>query len=590
MLTVAYVVGTPPGSPLDRRSKTWTPLPLRPYFWIPLIIVLVGAAIGLEIALYLSNKHQGWASGDTESRSTTLHYAYVVALWAWTDIEIKKIQASFRLFLSQQFLRMDSSSVQPPLPCGPGFIDGNSQSQFPAPSRCSARREGYMVATFVTWAGYAGAFILYELPAPPFIKVPYTVAAFELPTTISNGTAFVNTTAVKTSTGCQTIPVQMTQLGGGAWTNYASSNGCSITWSVSSGTDILFGADIPTCDSNQPPQFGPVVFWFFKYTPAAMASATFCYPSFSIWEVNVGVDVRTGNVTKVSEIAPFSQYSNFSSFSANVTGPPLNGRAYNGIRFNLTDPDQFVLGRQNATQLQLPAAIYQAATQSPEGYVGNFANGGFSALSDKVYGMYLALVAQQVYFLPDSEPINVEVRTFRKRVLVSDVAAHLLTTALLILAFFATIIQLFHRTDRQDLRLKHEPGTIALAVSIGAQTGVGNVLAGRQAGDDIKEALRDKKFRIDPVTMKIIMEGEHGYETAAVPPSPMLKRKSILDLLSGSGANGRHSQNLSGAAVTPTATPRSPSFPQPHTPKTGEHKYDDSFSANSQRSPSHARV
>jgi len=116
-----------------------------------------------------------------------------------------------------------------------------------------------------------------------------------------------------------------------------------------------------------------------------MASATFCYPSISILEVNVGVDIRTGNMTKVSEIRPFSQYSNFSSFSANVTGPPLNGRAYNGIRFNLTNPDQFVLGRQNATQLQLPAAIYQAATQSPVGYVGNFANGGFSALSDKVY-------------------------------------------------------------------------------------------------------------------------------------------------------------------------------------------------------------
>ena len=57
LLRVVYP-GAPP-SPLDRRSKTWTPLPLRPYFWIPLIVILVGAAIGLEIALYLSNKHRG---------------------------------------------------------------------------------------------------------------------------------------------------------------------------------------------------------------------------------------------------------------------------------------------------------------------------------------------------------------------------------------------------------------------------------------------------------------------------------------------------------------------------------------------------
>jgi hypothetical protein len=121
-----------------------------------------------------------------------------------------------------------------------------------------------------------------------------------------------------------------------------------------------------------------------RYTPSPVASATFCYPSISIWEVNVGVDIRTGNVANVSEIGPFSQYSNFSTFSPN--DPPLNGSVYNGIKFELgADPDQFVLGRQNATQLQLPAAIYQAATQSLEGYFGTFSNGNFSALSDKVY-------------------------------------------------------------------------------------------------------------------------------------------------------------------------------------------------------------
>jgi len=116
-----------------------------------------------------------------------------------------------------------------------------------------------------------------------------------------------------------------------------------------------------------------------------MASATFCYPSISLWEVSAGVDIGTGNVTSVTEIRHFTQSSNFSSFSANVTGPPLNGRAYNGIRFNLTNPDQFVLGRQNATQLQLPAGIYQAAINTPEGYQGSFSNNAFAALSDTVY-------------------------------------------------------------------------------------------------------------------------------------------------------------------------------------------------------------
>jgi len=153
--------------------------------------------------------------------------------------------------------------------------------------------------------------------------------------------------------------------------------------------------------------------------------------------------------------------------------------------------------------------------------------------------------------------------------LLRNVAAHLLTAALLILAFFATIVHLLHRTDRRDLKLKHEPGTIASAVSIGAQTGVGHVLAGRHSENDIKEALQNKKFRIDPVTMKIIMEGEQGYESATIPTSPMLRRRSILDILSG--PNRRFSRNASEIAVSPT-TPRSPSYPLLQTPKSSDQK------------------
>lgn len=34
-------------------------MPLRPWFWIPFVIILVLAAIGLEVALHFSNKNQG---------------------------------------------------------------------------------------------------------------------------------------------------------------------------------------------------------------------------------------------------------------------------------------------------------------------------------------------------------------------------------------------------------------------------------------------------------------------------------------------------------------------------------------------------
>ena len=99
----------------------------------------------------------------------------------------------------------------------------------------------------------------------------------------------------------------------------------------------------------------------------------------------------------------------------------------------------------------------------------------------------------------------------------SPVATHLLAVAMFVLAIFGTILHLWHRQERQVLTLATAPGTIASAVAIGGQTGVGNVLAGRRRPEDLQEALRDKRFRIDTKTNKIVMEGEAGYEDATSP-------------------------------------------------------------------------
>ncbi len=70
---------------------------------------------------------------------------------------------------------------------------------------------------------------------------------------------------------------------GSGWNNSVSSNGCSISFAVDRNASVLFGAselpcncelylltidigtDIPVCDSGVPPQFSPVLFWFFTY-------------------------------------------------------------------------------------------------------------------------------------------------------------------------------------------------------------------------------------------------------------------------------------------------------------------------------------
>ncbi|KAG5353078.1 hypothetical protein C0989_010701 [Termitomyces sp. Mn162] len=355
------------------------------------------------------------------------------------------------------------------------------------------------LTAFVTAAGFASASVLYSLPDPPFIHGQYTIAPFELPRDLaSNGTVIANTTAVKSDSGCRPVQVRNTL--------FPPANVSNV--SISYGTT--------------PPK----------------ASATFCFPTISLFDVNVSVELANGNLSQVTELRPFSSSSNFSSFSANVTGSPLFGRAYNGIQFNFTSsPDMFALERQNATRLQLPAAVFQAAVQSPQGLIGSFDAGKFVDLSAKVYTTYLTLIASTVYFLSDKEPLTMQLKTFQNRVWLSPIAVHILTAAMLLLAICACLIHVFHRAERRRLRLRHEPGTIASAVSIGAQTGMGQLLAGRQGREEIREVLSNRKFRIDPRTMKIVMEGEEGYEFAT---SPMERRRSVFAALQAQGALGRH--------------------------------------------------
>ncbi|KAF5346377.1 hypothetical protein D9756_011395 [Leucocoprinus leucothites] len=583
----------------------WLPLPLRLWFWLPLVVVLVLGAIGLEIALHFSKKNQGWkSSGDIGSTENALHYVYTLPpvivmavpyvdlvhgdspphrsllldytrynnFFVWSRAAANRhylvALASLMVLLSMSFQPLAAAllAVRDTWLAQPG-----KSIQFHAIYKFRANRllgvnifnqraiglnqnnQFNDLTSFLTASGYAGASILYDLGDPPFIHQGYTVGLFDLPTFItSNGSVIANTTAVKSVPNCVPVSVNMNQTTTG-WDNSVSSGNCSITWSVDQNARTLFGTNTTVCNPEVPQQFLPVVFWFFTYeTTPPQSSATLCSPTIELWDVEATADVSTGNLTNIRELRPFSSASNFSSLAANVTGAPLEGRAYNGIQFNLTDPDEFVTRRGEALQLQLPAAVFQAAVASPEGVIGSFDANKFVNLVTRVYTTYLALVASTVYFLPHQEPLVVEVRSFQKRVWLSDVAVHLLTTAMLLLALFATLIQLFHRHDRRQLRLKHEPGTIASAVSIGAQTGMGDLLAGRQRAEEMDNILRGKRFRIEPRTMKIIMEGEEGYEVAA---SPMDRRRSVFAALQNARLGSRR------FSTQPPGTPKSPASP-----------------------------
>jgi hypothetical protein len=86
----------------------------------------------------------------------------------------------------------------------------------------------------------------------------------------------------------------------------------------------------------------------------------------------------------------------------------------------------------NATQLTMPAAVFQAAGQSPQGLEGSFEADLFVNWSNMVYvrqnglspriivliivqGTYLTLIAKALYFLPHQENIVLQVKTFEPR-------------------------------------------------------------------------------------------------------------------------------------------------------------------------------
>lgn len=112
----------------------------------------------------------------------------------------------------------------------------------------------------------------------------------------------------------------------------------------------------------------------------------------------------------------------------------------------------------------------------------------------------------------------------RMKPLFSDIAVHIEVAALLIVAVAGAFVHILHRHSRQQLHFRHEPGTIASAVSIGADTNLAHLLNGRQDQSDLVRALSNKKFRINPRTMKIVMQGEQGYEHA-VSPNPIFGKR-----------------------------------------------------------------
>ncbi len=176
---------------------------------------------------------------------------------------------------------------------------------------------------------------------------------------------------------------------GSGWNNTATFSGCQFFWQVNKSSVHLFGAEtmsncsaFNTTDST----FAPAIFWFFTYSPKAMASVTMCAPTITLLNVEASVDLASSNLTNVRPLSnltvgqgPFTQYA------GNITGAPLYGMGYSGLNWTNVVADPFVTARAEAIRLQLPAAVFQFAVQSAEGLTAAFVNNTFASLSATVY-------------------------------------------------------------------------------------------------------------------------------------------------------------------------------------------------------------
>ncbi|KAI0058622.1 hypothetical protein BV25DRAFT_1810416, partial [Artomyces pyxidatus] len=513
----------------------WIPLPLRTPFWATYVCFLVAGAIGLEIALHFSNEKQGWAARES-SESDFMHYVYTlpavgvamifVGLWAWTDIEVKRMQvASFPClfqptFFSNAIVWVSATYNKHYLVALTSLMALIALAFQPLAAALFTVRDTWRtLPSFLGASGFASSAIVYNLADPPFVRDGYSVASFNLPFNVANnGTVSANTTAIFSDPGCRD-PDEHPD--GSGWNNSATFNGCTFQWEVDKSSVHLFGAEtMPPCDAfnGTDVAFAPVIFWFFTYQPKATASVTLCAPTITVQKVAVTVDLSSQNLTSVTPLSNITSGDpNFAQSAAGVLA--LNGQAYNGMNWSANQlvADPFVNARAQAIQLQLPAAVFQNAVQSPAGLNAAFLNNAFAPLSTTVYRTYLAMLARLLYFVASDEPVTVSVQTIKKRLWLSDVAVHLLAAGMLILAFFGAVIHVLHRYDRRDLHFQHQPGTLASAAAFTAQTPMASLLDGRQRKEDITSALQNRRFRIDLRTMKVVMEGEPGYDDARSP-------------------------------------------------------------------------
>ena len=146
-----------------------------------------------------------------------------------------------------------------------------------------------------------------------------------------NGTLAVNTTGIRTNVNCINPNSLNLSLSGSNYTAQATfPNSCSasVSFSASNGNrqySVLAASGFGSQGQNI--EFQPVVFWcYFQGTSASSTSqvdAVFCQPTINVFIMQTSMDLSDGTLRTCTILDHYVEANN-------VTGSPLNDKAFNG--------------------------------------------------------------------------------------------------------------------------------------------------------------------------------------------------------------------------------------------------------------------
>ena len=146
-----------------------------------------------------------------------------------------------------------------------------------------------------------------------------------------NGTLAANTAGIRTNVNCINPNSLDLSFSGSNYTAQATfSNSCSVSLSFEASRgnrqySVLAASDCGA--QGQAIEFQPVVFWYyFQGTSAGSApqiEAVFCRPTIDVFIMQTSMDLSNGTLGKCTILNNYVEPNN-------VTGSPLNGKAFNG--------------------------------------------------------------------------------------------------------------------------------------------------------------------------------------------------------------------------------------------------------------------